>query len=229
MSSGETGSRLPPPPAVRWPDPTGVRRANGQRAVWIVLGVLVGLVMLGGVVLFVAGEALFGSDPGTIDSYNREVLDTCDVPAGSRLVRSYVLPVVGQSATRLRTMSDVYASPLDADEVAAFYGLGGPGIWSSVSPERACKFGNRPSVLVLSLWIPERTTPLDPVTETEGVPTDPRDEFWAGSGAEVTDIVDVPAGTRSFLRLRMAQREVDGVFGLGPVNVPYGLDEGDSA
>jgi hypothetical protein len=179
----------------------------------IVLAVLGGLVVVGATVLFVFGEELFGSDPGTIDAYNRQVLNTCKVPAGSTLVRTYVFEGVDNSGQRLRSMSYVYASPLAGDEVAAFYGLNRPGIVMDVSPDHACKFGNRPSVVVLSRWTPEHLTPLSPATETEGLPADPGDRFWADAGAVVTDIADVPPSTRSFLRLRLAQREVDGVFG----------------
>jgi hypothetical protein len=189
------------------------KRPNHQRVGLIVAAVLGGLVVLCAVVLFVFGEDLFGSDPGTIDAYNRKVLNTCEVPAGSTLVRTYVRRHVDNSGRRLRSMSYVYASPLAGDEVAAFYGLTGPGVGMFVPPDRACKFGNRPEVLVLSRWTPAHPTALNPATETAGLPADPSDRFWSGPDAEVTDIADVPPNTGSFLRLRLAQDETHGVFG----------------
>lgn len=200
------------PPAQRWSDPEPVRPGGSQHAVAIVLLVFVGLVVLVGFVLFAAGEDLLGSDPGSIDAYNREVLDTCDVPANSTLVRTYVLPVIDGSGVQLRTMSHIYASSLPAQDVASFYHLADAGIWADAPPERACRFGNRPSILVLSLWTSDQGTGLDPATETVGVPSDLDDEFWAGEGADVTDIADPPKDTRSFLRLRLGQRERQGVF-----------------
>jgi hypothetical protein len=183
---------------------------------WLVVaGVLVGVVVLGGLVIFVFGEDLFGSDDGTIDSYNREVLESCEVPADSTLVRTFVLPDVDSAGNRVRTMSYVWASPQTGDEVAAFYDIDGPGIWMFASAARSCMFDQRPSVLVLDLWSPDQAEPLDPATQTSGPPADADDEFWAGPESEVTDIAPPPGDTRSFVRLRLGQRLVEGVFGLG--------------
>jgi hypothetical protein len=173
----------------------------------------VGLVVVAGLVLFAAGEALFGSDPGTIDAYNREVLETCDVPSDSTLVRTYILPVMDSSGERLRSMSYIYASPLPAEDVAAFYGVAEPGMWTDVAPERACRFGNRPSVLVLPRAAADQGTGPGSAMEAADLPADPNDEFWAGEGAEVTDAAPPPSDTRSFVRLRLAQREREGIFG----------------
>ncbi len=172
-----------------------------------------GLVVLGGLVVFTFGETLFGSSRGTIDSYNREVLDTCSVPSGSTLVRTFGLGLSDGSGQQAQSMSYVYASPLDADELAAVYGVPRPGIHAPASPEWGRKFQNRPSTLILSLWSPGHTALLDNTTETAGLPADPGDEFWAGDGADITDVAEVPDDTRSFLRLRLAQRYVEGVFG----------------
>ncbi len=204
----------PPPVSLTASEPTP---ANGSRRAFpIALGVIAALVVLAGLVLFTAGETLFGTDPDAIDSYNEEVLETCDVPPDSTLVRTYVLPIVSDSGRHLRSMSYIYASPLPADEVAAFYEVEGPGLWSVVPDDRACRFDNRPSVWVLSRWTLEQGTIIDPVTETAGPQADPPDEFWEKAGAEVTDIVGVPADTRSFVLLRLAQREREGLFGQGP-------------
>ena len=220
----------PPPPPSPAPHPlsragstpscVNAKRVQQRRWLTVVaVGALIGMigvVIVAGLVMFATGEDLFGSDPGTIDSYNRDVLETCEVPTDSTLVRTYILPVTDGSGVRLRTMSYIYASPLPADDVAAFFGVAGPGVWTDVAPERACRFGNRPSVLVLSRWTAEQGTSLDPSTETAGLPSDPNDEFWAGDGAQVTDVADPPMGTRSFVRLRLAQRDRDGLFGLAP-------------
>jgi hypothetical protein len=113
-------------------------------------------------------------------------------------------------------MSFVYASPLPEEDVAAFYGVGGPGVWTDVSPERACRFGNLLSVLVLSRWTADQGTRVDAAIETTDLPAGPDDEFWAGEGAEVTDVAAPPADNHSFVRLRLAQQQRDGLFGSRP-------------
>ncbi len=200
MTTESSGPWLPPP------------AGGGRRAVLIVVSVIGGLIVLIGLVLFTAGDTLFGSDPGTIDSYNQEVLETCDVPTNSTLIRSYVLPIVTDTQRRLRSMSHIYASPLPAEDVAEFYNVEGPGLWGRVPDNRACRFDNHPSVLVLSRWTVEQGTTIDPSTQTAGLPAAPPDEFWDGPGAEVIDIADVPTGTRSFVLLRLAQQERVGIF-----------------
>ena len=184
-----------------------------------VFGLVVGcLVVVAAVVLFAAGEDLFGSDPGTIDGYNRDVLESCDLPEGSTLVRTYVLRVSDSAGDGVRTMSYIWASPLSAEEVAGFYGAPGPGVWTDVSDRRACRFGQRPLVLVLERWI-EGDGPMDESTQTVGSSDTAAGEFWAGEGAEITDIATVPGNARSFMLLRLGQREVDGIFGLAPAAV----------
>ena len=173
----------------------------------------VGLVVVAALVVFMIGEDLFGSDPGTIDEYNRQVLESCDLPEDSTLVRSYVLTVSDSADRTVRTMSYIWASPLTAEEIAAFYGAPGPGVWTTVSDQRACRFGQLPLVLVLERWI-EGGSPIDTSTQTVGPGDAMADEFWAGEGAEITDLAAVPDTTRSFLLLRLGQREVEGVFGL---------------
>lgn len=201
-----------PPYTPSWSAPEPVRQNSWERVVTVIVVGIICMVVLAGLVLFAAGEDLFGSDPGTIDSYNRQVLDTCDVPTDSTLVRTYILPVIDSSGVRLRSLSYIFASPLPAEDVTAFYGVAGPGVWTDVPPERACRFGNRPSVLVLSRWTADQGTGLDSAFETTDLPADPDDEFWAGEGAEVTDVATPPWDTRSFLRLRLAQTERDGLF-----------------
>jgi len=171
------------------------------------------VVVLGGLTIFVLGQDLFGSDDGTIDSYNREVLDSCDVPGDSTLVRTYTLADVDSVGHPVRTMSYVWASPSTGDEVAAFYGIDGPGIWTLASAARSCKFGQRTSVLVLDLWLPDQAEPVDRATQTAGPSTNANDDFWAGPGSEVTDVAPPPADTRSFVRLRLGQHVVEGVSG----------------
>jgi len=148
------------------------------------------------VMMFTFGESLFGSSRSVIDSYNRDVLDTCDVPTDSTLVQTYRLGVGDASGQQAQTMSYVYASPLHADELASYFGVSAPGLWTMIGPGQACKFGNRPSVLVQ-----ERSS------------TNPADEFWGGSDAVVTDLAEVPADTRSLVRLRLGQRYVEGLIG----------------
>lgn len=158
------------------------------------MGALAALVLVGGVILFSFGEDLFGSDPGAIDDYNRTVLESCDVPAGTTLVQTAVLPAIDRSGTAFRGMSFVYASPLAVAEIAAVYQLPGPDVERNVPRSLACRFGNRPSVTVSTI---ESATA----------------EFWGGDDAEVISRRDVPDGTRSLIRLRLAQREADGAVG----------------
>lgn len=195
----------------QWPAPSiggtqrQAERRSGRPRVFAIIGVCVAaVVVLGGVILFSFGEDLFGSDQGSIDSYNREILETCEVPAGSTLVRSYVLTLTDISGTSLRTMSFVYASPLSADESAAFYGLERPGFEEYLRSSQACRLGNRPIALVLALD--------DALVGTRSAASD----FWGGDDTLKPTTGDLPPGTRSFVRLRLGQREVEGVFGLAP-------------
>ncbi len=179
--------------------------------------VAAGLVGLAAVVVFMFGEDLFGSDPGAIDDYNREVLESCELPEESTLVRTYILRESDAAGDRLRTTSYIWASPLPADEVAAFYGAPGPGVWANVSDQRACEFGQQPIVLVLERWA-DRTDPMDVSTQTAGPGDSAAAEFWAPDGAEITDLAPSPDRTASFVLLRLGQREVDGILGI--VRVP---------
>jgi hypothetical protein len=165
-----------------------------------------------GLAVFLYGDKLFGSSSGTIDSYNRHTLETCEVPEGSTLVRTYVAPLVDKRGGRFRSMSYVFASPWAADELAAFYGVDGPGIETLVPSTLACRFTQRPAILVLELWEPSRGDPLDQSTQTAAPTAATRDTFWGGDGSTRIATLDTPPGTRSFLRLRLAQREVKGVF-----------------
>jgi hypothetical protein len=178
--------------------------------------VLAGLVGVAAIVVFMFGQDLFGSDPGTIDDYNRTVLDSCDLPEDSTLLRTYILTVKPSPEDSVRTMSYIWASPLTADEVADFYGAPGPGVWTDVSEDRACRFGQQPRVLVLDRWA-EGSGPYDGLTQTAGPEDDVTAEFWGDQDAEITDIAAVPATTRSFLLLRLGQREAEGIFGLEDV------------
>ncbi len=170
------------------------------------------VVIVAGSVLFLAGEDLFGSDTGTIDSYNTLVLDTCEVPPGSTLIRTFVLDVEESSGMRFRTLSYIYASPLDASELVEFYGLTQTGREQPASEERACKFSQRPFTIVVALSTAVDGLDGPPMAVTDGLPAADDDMFWAGVGADVTNITETPPGTRSFVRLRLAQREVDGLF-----------------
>ena len=161
------------------------------------------------VVLFSAGDYLFGSDSGTIDSYNQEVLDSCEIPDDSALVQVAIRPIVDEAGQRYRSMWYVYASPLSADEVAEFFGVD---VERSmlVSPERACRFEQRPSALVQS-----ESVVGEPATVGSGRDDDPtssHDGLWADQVAEVTMSAELPAETRSLFRLRLAQPEAAGIF-----------------
>jgi hypothetical protein len=167
--------------------------------------------------IFAAGESLFGSDPGTIDSYNQKVLDSCEVPADSELVQTSIRPAFDGSGQRYRSMWYVYASPLAADDASEFFGVS-TGLSTRVSPARACQFGQRPSALVLSVSAAGEPIPIDPVIDRETAAVVSYDGLWADQAAEVLTSADPPTGTRSFFRLRLAQREVAGVFGVvGPM------------
>jgi hypothetical protein len=220
------------PPALPPPTPVATASPHSGRPLWqrcLIVGVIIigGLALLTGSVMFVVGEDLFGSDRATIDSYNREVLSSCDLPPGSTLVRSYILGLNDPDGEPLRSLTHVYASQRDAEELVDFYGLEGPGVTARVSRERACKFGQLPVALVLSRWTPEQNTAFDGTTQTKGLPADPDDALWGGGDAEVVDLAAIPDGTRSFLGLRLAQREVEGLFGEKPAISP-GATRGQS-
>lgn len=204
MSPGALRPPPPPPPtgspAPRTPPPPA-RQADRSGPLTVIVIGIVGVVVLAGVALFAAGEDLFGSDPGTIDSYNREMLESCDLPEDSTFVREYVTRTTDSTGRRLRALSFVYASPLSADELAGFYDAT-PGAVGHAPASRACRFGNRPQVLVLPVDV------VGPGTAPSG------NGFWGDDTARVPDADEVPDGTQSFVRLRLAQREVDGLLGI---------------
>ena len=173
------------------------------------LAVLAVLLIGAVVVIFSAGEDFFGSDPGTIDSYNREVLESCELPPDSELVQVSVRRVADGSGRSYRTMWFVYASPLPAHEVAEFFGVAAQQS-APVARQRACQFGQRPSVLVLPASV--AGDPRTAGSQSDIEPVDTYDGLWADAAAEVTLSVGVPAGTQSLFRLRLAQAEVEGVF-----------------
>jgi hypothetical protein len=174
-----------------------------------VLGVLAVLLMSGVVVIFSAGEDLFGSDPGTIDSYNREVLESCELPSDSELVQISILRVADGQGRSHRSMWYVYASPLPAHEVAEFFGVTAQQS-TLVSQQRECRFAQRPSVLVLPMSAAGEPTTIGSQPDDE--PVDSYDGLWANHAAEVTMSVSLPAGTQSLFRLRLAQPEAEGIF-----------------
>ena len=214
-------SDLPPPRSVDPPPPPprnprrGVGRPTrgGQRRTWEllawVLGVLAVLVIGAVVVIFSAGEDLFGSDPGTIDSYNSEVLESCELPSGSELVQISIRRVADGQARNYRSMWHVYASPLPAPEVAEFFGVTAQQSML-VSQQRACRFAQRPSVLVLPMSVAGEPTTIG--SQPDDKPVDSYDGLWADHAAEVTMSAGLPAGTQSLFRLRLAQPEVEGIF-----------------
>ncbi len=166
-------------------------QTRSNTAAWIVGG---GLALLVGVavVLFSYGEDLFGSDPGTIDEYNTEMLESCDVPADAVLVRRFIEPITDLDGQEFRSMTDVYAADAAPDQIGAALGVD-VGYELTMPAEHACRFGNRPGV-----WV----TALD----------DAPDEFWGGDGAENVIERPVPADARALFRLRLAQAVEDGVF-----------------
>ena len=176
-------------------DDEPIRPPRWRQAQQIIVLSIVGLIVLGGSVIFLFGEDLFGSDQGTIDSYNREVLNSCDLPPESTLVRTYISPVVDQSGQPLRAMTYVHASPLPAPDVAAFYGVERIGEPTPISADRACRAGNRPSLLVVATSVSELS-----------------DEFWGGDDTSVTEFTEPPSQTLSLFGLRIAQQEVEGIF-----------------
>lgn len=161
--------------------------------------------------IFLFGQDLFGSDQGTIDSYNREVLNSCDLPPESTLMRTYITPVVDQSGQLLRAMTYVHASPLPASDVAAFYRVEDIGVPALISADRACRFGNRPSLLVVSLSSQQDGVEEGGIEATTSVP-ELSDAFWGGDDTTVTEITEPPSQTLSLFGLRLAQREVEGIF-----------------
>lgn len=216
--SGESGNDDAEPLGRFWAGPDWddePLQSSGPRItlLLVVLLAVIGLAVLGGSVVFLFGEDLFGSDRRSIDSYNREVLDTCDVPPGSTLLRTFTAPTISQSGQPLWSMSDVFASPLSASDVAAFYGIEeGVGTQHVVSSDKSCRFGNRPSLLVLSQWTAQQGTVMDPEIETTAAQADSGDDFWGGKAAAVTAFAEPPDQTQSFFRLRLAQQEVEGIF-----------------
>jgi hypothetical protein len=203
-------SDLPPPrsadPLPPWPRyPT---RRTWEPVAWV-LGVVAALLIGGVVVIFSAGDDLFGSDPGTIDSYNREVLESCELPPDSELVQISIRRVDDGQGRSYRSMWYVYASPLPAHEVAEFFGVTAQQSML-VSQQRACRFAQRPSVLVLPMSV--AGTPSTIGSQPDDEPVGSYHGLWADHAAEVTMSVDLPARTQSLFRLRLAQAEVDGIF-----------------
>jgi hypothetical protein len=157
-------SDLPPPRSADPPPPSpryrirrvGTPARGSQRRTWEpvawVLGVLAVVLFGGVVVIFSAGEDLSGSDSGAIDSYNREVLESCELPPGSELVEISIRRVADGQGRSYRSMWYVYTSPLPAPEVAEFFGVSAQQSMR-VSQQRACRFAQRPSVLVLSMSV----------------------------------------------------------------------------
>lgn len=204
----------PPPPPPRNPRRgVGKPTRGGQRRTWQplawVLGVLAALLIGAVVVIFSAGEYLFGSDPGTIDSYNREVLESCELPSDSELVQISIRRVADAQGRSYRSMWHVYASPLPAHEVAEFFDVTAQQS-TLVSQQRACRYSQRPSVLVLPMSVAGEPPTIGSQPDDE--PVDSYDGLWADHAAEVTMSAGLPAGTQSLFRLRLAQPEVEGIF-----------------
>ena len=193
----------PPPPSPRYPT-----RRTWEPVAWV-LGVLAVLLIGGLVVIFSAGEDLFGSDSGAIDSYNREVLESCELPPGSELVEISIRRVDDGQGRSYRSMWYVYASPLPAQEVAEFFGATAQQSML-VSQQRACRFAQRPSVLVLPMSVAGEPTTIGSQPDDESV--DRYDGLWADHAAEVTMSADLPARTQSLFRLPLAQAEAEGIF-----------------
>jgi hypothetical protein len=203
-------SGLPPPRSVDPPprSPRYPTRRTWEPVAWV-LGVLAVLLIGGVVVIFSAGDDLFGSDPGTIDSYNREVLESCELPPGSELVQNSISRVDDGQGRSYRTMWYVYASPLPAHEVAEFFGVTAQQSML-VSQQRACRFAERPSVLVLPMSLAGKPTTVGSPPDDE--PIGSYDGLWADHVAEVTMSAELPNRTQSLFRLRLAQTEVEGIF-----------------
>ncbi len=204
-----SGWDQPPPPRPAPPPPEG-RPAPGpelpfvplrSRRVtsweWAFVAVAL-LVVLGGSFIFLFGDVLTGSDPGTIDSYNEEVLASCELPPESTLVRTFVLRVYDSEGRPHRSLSHVYAVAAETDEVISFYGLLQPGNEGPISAERACRFSQRPLALVAPLPDDGVASPVDAITEP--------------GSTEVVEITEIPPDARTLLRLRLAQRETEGIF-----------------
>lgn len=211
-SHGSTQDQPPPPraapppperrsqagPTVAFTPLPSRQRTGAARALTIALVTIGTLLVLVGSVVFLFGEDLFGSDQRTIDSYNEDVLESCDVPPESTLVRTFVLRVYDSAGRPYRSLSHVYAVPADADEVISFYDLLQPRDQRLISKERACRFSQRPLALVESLSGIGVTSPVDAITET--------------GSTDVVDITELPPDTRTLFRLRLAQQEVEGLF-----------------
>ncbi len=196
------------------PTPPGPTREVAPAAV---IAWLIGtLVVLSGMAVFMFGDKLFGSDDSTIDDYNRETLASCAIPEGSTLIGSFTVEFDPSDGGRLRGTGYIWASPSPAANVAEFFELDELGVQRRVTSEQACKFSQRPWVLVLGFHRAELNGELDPATQTAGVPMSPDDPFWGGVDAEVITLTDPPSDTQSFFRLTHSQRLTEGLFGLAP-------------
>jgi hypothetical protein len=179
---------------------------------WLIVALAAAsLVVVAASALFMFGEDLFGSDPDTIDDYNKRVLESCELPDDATLVRTYILTLRDSADRSVRSMSYIWALPLPAANAAEFYGASGPGTWAK--SKKNCKSRQHPAVLVLESWT-AGGNPIDRATQTSGPDDAVANAFWAPEGAAVTDHAAVPDATQSFLLLRLGQREVEGLFSL---------------
>lgn len=162
------------------------------RVAVVTIGVGVVLLLGIGVALFSFGEDLFGSDAGTIDAYNSETLDSCEVPVEAVRIRRFVASIDDVTGRTFRSLTDVYASPERPDRIAAVLDVD-VGYDLTMPTDHACRFGVRPAI-----WI---------VAVGEAPP-----EFWDGEHAAVVSDAPMPADARTLFRLRVAQAVEEGVF-----------------
>ncbi|MGI8926544.1 MAG: hypothetical protein ACR2HN_07845 [Tepidiformaceae bacterium] len=96
-------------------------------------GALLTLVVVGGMVLFLFGETLFGSSRSTIDAYNRDALASAPVYPGAQLVQVRVHEARTSDGTLVRFREHLYATSARPDEVRQFYADNRPSAVRGVS------------------------------------------------------------------------------------------------
>lgn len=164
---------------------------------WVTLAIVAAVVVAIPIVLFSLGEDLFGSDDATIDDYNHTVLSSCELPADTTLVRIVIAPVADSTGATYRSMAHVFASPQTVDGLAEALELD---VGYEQTLPTPCDLDQRPGAWVM---------PIEPVMD----PDDPSfTSFWGAGDSTIEMSAEVPADTRSLVRLRLAQRVEDGLL-----------------
>jgi hypothetical protein len=104
---------------------------------WAAVGI-VGAVIVAGIVVFMFGEDLFGSDNRSIDDYNEDALRDTSVFPGARLVQIRVYEIDTPNGEKLRVREQLYATSASMADVRRHYEL------NRVSTLRGVSFDLRP-------------------------------------------------------------------------------------